>query len=337
LSDSRDRADNDHVDLDRQVDRLLAALEAAGAPSPAPPVGRDTVAAFEKLLAPLELPRELRQLWERVNPGGLQVAPFPNSAEGLQDREFADPAFSWWGCRRQIDDPGLIPEILFCVSRVSSRFRFVELGGPHGRGGTVYEWQYGGSDFRACFASIASWLAAVADELEDGPYRTIGDRGEAAVFMEPGRYAERTRLREAAVIGSSADSWPEAWRAASRLFDARRRPRPADRSVSELLWAREKDRVEGTVAGVVERRLWSERGTRVFICDGTGLLDAWCDAAVSTEWMLRRDGFRTFEADVVVGPDLERIPSARIGWVDHALDAPPPQAHITALRPFIFG
>jgi hypothetical protein len=254
----------------------------------------------------------------------------------MQDSEFADPAFSWWGCRRQIDDPGPIPEILFCVSRVSSRFRFVELGGPHGRGGTVYEWQYGGSDFRPCFASIASWLAAVADELEGGAYRAIGDRGEAAVFLDPDRYAERARLHEVAVIGSSPDSWPEAWRAAARLFDGRRRPKPADRSVSELLWASE-NRVEGTIAGVVERRLWSERGTRVFICDGTGLLDAWCDAAVPTEWMLRGRSCRTFEADVVVGPDLEHIPSARIGWVDQALDAPPPQAHITALRPLLFA
>ena len=335
MTDSRSSADNELVDLDRELDRLLAALEAAGAPSPAPPVGPETIVAFEKLLAPLELPRELRRLWERVNPGGMPVAPFPESGEGMLDTEFADPAFSWWACRRQIDDPGVIPEILFCVSHVSTRFRFVELGGTHGPGGAVYEWQRGGSDFSPCFSSIASWLAAVADELEAGPYRTIGDRGQAAVFMDPDRYAERARLPDAAVINRSPDSWPDAWRAASRLFDTRRRPNPADRSVSELLWASEK-RVEGTVAGVVERRLWSERGTRVFICDGTGLLDAWCDAAVPAEWMLRLRTFRTFEADVVVGPDLEHIPSARIGWVDQALDAPPPQAHITALRPLLF-
>src|SRR5215207_8767714 len=40
----------------------------------------------------------------------------------MLDTELADPASSWWACRRQIDDPGLIPEdpvLRFAPSGVS--------------------------------------------------------------------------------------------------------------------------------------------------------------------------------------------------------------------------
>jgi hypothetical protein len=292
------------------------------------------IANFEKLVAPLELPGELRRLWERLNPATLAVAPRPDSAEAMSVTEFADPAFSWWAYRRQVDHPGLVPEILLCVSAGVGRFRFVELAGPHGEGGMVYEWHYGGSAFRPCFGSIAAWLGALADGLREDP-QTVGERGAAMAWVDPATYAERARLPDVPPIGPEPEAWPDSWKAAARMFDGRRRPKPADRSISELLSESAERRVTATIEGVVERRLWGDRGTRMLVCDGTGLLDAWCAATVGAEWLLRSQ--RTFEVDVVAGPGLEppQLESSR--WIDRAMNAAPPQAHVTGLRPLLFG
>jgi len=314
------------VSLDGELDRVLAALERGGA-APPEPVPAATIAAFEALVAPLELPAELRRFWERVNPGSLFVAPFPDAAEGMSATEFAEVTLSWWAYRRQLDDRGPIPETLLCIAQLVDRFRFVELAGAHGSGGIIYGWERAGGVFEPQFASIVDWLARVADELEDGPFRTLGDPGGAMLYIDPDRYAERT--------GGPGEAPLEAWRKQSGLFDGKRRPKPADRSISELLWDSVDRRVEATVSGALQRRLWSDSGSRVLICDATGLLHAHCDPSPQTEWLLGR--YERFEVDLVAGPNLDhRLVGRGRAPADRALDALPPQARVTALRPYVF-
>ena len=319
--------------IEREVDRLLIALAEGGAPQPRPGAGEE-VAELEGLVAPLRLPAELAWFWRRVDPRSLAVAPFPDSSEGMGNTEFARVAFAREAFRRQLDDPGIAPPALLCVSVVRPRMRFAELAGPNGDGGRMYEWVQGRDELVPCFESIADWVAAVADGLEAGPWRTIGDPGAALLYIEPEEYARRARVEGATPVAASPEDWPQEWRHAAELLDAKRRPSGPTISISELLSAAREGDVEATVSGAVTTGVVTPAGGRMLVCDGTGILDAFYERTVVTE----REIFdqHTFELDVVAGPAVghpraEATRTRELPW-----DETPPQARVKAARPVLF-
>jgi hypothetical protein len=70
-------------DVDGAIDRLRAAVPAAGVAVPDSAGDVEALALLEREIAPFRLPRSLRRLWERVASSNLPAGPLPESSAQL--------------------------------------------------------------------------------------------------------------------------------------------------------------------------------------------------------------------------------------------------------------
>lgn len=300
--------------LDEAVDRLVAAYRGAGLPRIRPARrGIDRVLAdIQREIAPLRLPEELVRFWQLVDPATITVAPYPHPTT-------ADFALHCWKSHRD-ELPGATPRLLFPVAYESHGFLLVELDDGRG-GGAVLEWAYCGSPFRVRFAALSGYVNLLATMIELGEFARHRTETHAWVEFDPERRwedAQAVRLTSVQPlpqlgltreIDEDVRQWPEHWLASSGLTGEARTPRGATTTVAQLLrGAAAGTAMSGTIRALVTSLAGTAEGRRIEVDDGTGVLDVWCPAAVSTYGPSVE---RRFEFDVVVQPHPDSPPDWR--------------------------
>jgi len=296
------------------VDRLVAAYRDAGLP-PIRPASRGidrVLAGIEREVAPLQIPAELARFWQLVDPATITVAPYPHPTT-------ADFALDSWKSHRD-EFPGMTPRLLFPVAYESHGFLFVELDDGWGQAGSVFEWGYAGSPFYVRFAALSGYVDLLATMIELGEFRRHDREMHSWVEFDPERRWEDAlavrlttaqplpRLGAAREIDEDIRQWPEHWLASNGLTSEVRSPRGATTTVAELLRRSAAGAMSETIRATVTSLAGSAAGSRISVDDGTGVLDVWCPAAVSTYGPAIR---RAFEFDVVVQPNPASPPDWR--------------------------
>jgi hypothetical protein len=330
------------VDVDTAVDRLASALEGAGvALSRAP----DDLAVLEEIadvIAPLRLPADLVRYYERVDPGAPGIEPHPRCSP-------LDFALRGW-LQHRYGAPGMVPEALFPLCYESWSYLFVELETPDHAGGRLFDWSYGGSDFRLRFASVADWLGVLAEVVEEGAWTPLegASCGRPAVRPDQDVYARVAAMTlggDALVVPENAARWPPHWHA--RSVDPDAEPRGPTHTISALRASMAAGRLSATIAGAYSRVAGvAHEGARLTVVDGTGALDVWCPASVARYDALGAADYLEFDVSTAVPGDWRppRQPeskspaeavapnSLRLTFVEW-LHRTPPEAIVSALRP----
>jgi hypothetical protein len=331
------------MDVDTAIDRLASALEAAGVVLS---LGGDDHAILEKVAAaisPLRLPAELARFYERVDPGVIGIEPHPRCAA-------LDFALQGWLQHRD-GAPEMVPEVLFPLCYESWSFLFVELDTPERLGGRLFEWSYGGSDFRLRFGSLTDWLDVLAEVVEAGAWKPLegASGGRRAIRPDPDIYARVTARRlgqGALVVPEDTESWPRHWHAKS--VDPGAEPTGATHTIGELRASLGAGPLSATIAGVFSRvAVVAHEGERLMVVDGTGVLDVWCPASVARFHALAAADYLEFDVTVGTAPAEWQPPSRpaskappnsvapnprRLAFVDW-LHRTAPEAVVSALRP----
>lgn len=300
--------------IDALVDRLNAALTAAGYPTTKTPLGPETqLTAVASAIAPFKLPRDVEQFWRRVDPQSLAVTAFPR----LIGPEFA--LDTWVSHIEEI--PGQLPRLLFPVAYDSHCFLFVELDDGAGSEGVVVSWGYAGSPFAVAFPNFRACLDLFVTMIEIEEFDRHSFEGRSWAYIDGQRWNDAAAVRLAQALPLSRfgtriefeediDEWPRHWLDSNGVTEEVRAPRGPTATIAELLDASvgTDTPVTGTVHGLVTFLTGNGSGCRVTISDGTGELDVWCPAAVT---MFGPTMSQTFEFDVVVRPEAPSPPDAK--------------------------
>jgi hypothetical protein len=297
--------------IEAAVRRLQGALATIGAPLLLPSRNATALRNVAAAVAPLRLPVEVYHFWRLTdgNSSNFTFFPYPQAT---------DPDFAlecWHEHRLQ---PGMTPDLLFPVCYESHAFLLVELDGVHGAGGACFTWAYGLEPFVLVASDLVCYLEVAAETLEaghlvrqvyDGRVSYHFDDNEfQAALQERLRQSPHPRYGEAAEIGWTPTSWPSHWLASVGPAAKEKQTRGATTTIAALS-------ATGSTTGTAGRiharvcELWGvSDGVRVTIDDGTGMLDAWCPAAV-TMFGPAYDG-RHYEFDLVITEDAPRSAQA---------------------------
>jgi hypothetical protein len=295
--------------IEDAIRRLDRALRANGLPRLRKP-GRDvraTIDAIHAEIDPLRLPYEVEAFWRRVDPDSLAVAPFPRPVTA---------AFALDTHRmHHRDTPGFAPRLLFPVCYASHVFLLAECDDGSGHDGALFERAYDDDTFHLRHAGLGAWLDLFATMLELGEVRNgVFDpdrQWEGAAAVRLAAALPLPRHGAARTVDADPRLWPAHWLGSSGLTPAATAARGASTTVAELVRGAGPGReVAGTIRARVLRLVGSGEGTRVLVSDGTGDLDLWCPAAVTTYGPVIEE---EFEFDVVVRgavappPDVDGI------------------------------
>lgn len=208
------------MQIDSAIDRLIAALERAGAPTPLAPRDLDVLHQIEASIAPLALPTEVRAFWTRVDPATIAIAPYPPPTS---------PAFALDSWTESADEFSMmVPKVLFPIARESHGHLMVELESDGGAAGTVFECGYGGP-FHRRFDSVADWLGQIAALVEAGGYERHELPGGQVRYLDDAEVWERLTADYATdhtphwlygdllIVEEGVPDWPVHWRRASGL------------------------------------------------------------------------------------------------------------------------
>jgi hypothetical protein len=302
------------VTTDDRIDRLCAALEAAGAPAPRPPDSDDALAELEAEVEPLRLPAGLRRVWERIDAGTMALNAHPR---------LSNPEFALFGWRMARDEEFGTPENMLAFCYESHFHLLIELDDGEQPGGTVFEYGFTDQTLTMLCAHLDDWLEVLTEILEEGAY----ERGEgvAGAWLQANqeRYEALCRRRLAAgrphpLYGEEGQlpldprSWPEHWHRAVEPFRRAQQPRGANATVRDLLAAARNGEAHGTLAGVQTRTAVGapHEPWRIALLDDTGILDVLCPAQVPGLGVLGRT--HRVELDVRV-PHI-RGPRPMVDW-----------------------
>lgn len=302
--------------IDARIDRLLAALESAGAHpvSDAEP-DAESLTSLDEALAPLRLPEDLHRLYERLNPAALPLVTYP----GLTDLEFA-----LWGWRQHVEhEPGdpANPAGLFAFAYESWNHLLIELDGAGVEPGAVFEWGFGGDDFKLRCVSFGDWLDVTVKALEHGDFEVRKRDGRAVVVVDAERWRlmARDRLQEhlphplygtETAFAEGEEDWPEHWHRSDALGRETPPPDATARTVAELLQACREGPSHATLEGrFMVLSLRAGQSTRIVLWDRSGKIDIECPSTISGAARLRMEG----EAKVEVEAPRAGPPDGRLG------------------------
>jgi hypothetical protein len=301
--------------IDDAVRRLVGAYREAGLAEigPAATGIEQVLAEIQREIAPLRLPDELVRFWQLVDPATISIAPYPHPTT-------AEFALDSWKSHRD-EFPGMTPRLLFPIAYESHGFLFVELDDGQGHPGAVLQWGYAGSPFYVRFATLSGYVDLLATMIELGEFKRHKTDTHFWVEFDPeGRWEDAQAVRLTAAqplqrLGASREldedvrRWPEHWLASNGLTSEVRSPRGATTTVAELLRkAATGTEVRGTIHATVTSLAGSGEGSRISVDDGTGVLEVWCPAAVSSYGPVIRT---QFEFDVIVQPNPASPPDWR--------------------------
>lgn len=294
--------------IDASIDALTDALTDAGVEPPQPPSDLAVLEQIDAAIAPLRLPGDVRRFWERVDPRTLNVEVWPS---------FVTPEFALDSWRNGRDEfPALAPATLFGVAYSSWVWVSVELDGPHGEGGTLFQWTLDGDDFRVGYPKLGDWLDRIAALLGEGSYERLdAERGPVVRLnddwsewddLPPSVLASNTVYGSISALPRDPLEWPARWQQASDIDTEG--PRGTTHTIAALLASDPAVEVRATIAGVV-LSLAGERDTSVRVTDGTDTIDILCPAPTTALGPKVR---QRFEFDVVMPPGHRRRPSENV-------------------------
>lgn len=212
----------------------------------------------------------------------------------------------------------MTPDLLFPVCYESHASLLVELDGVRGAGGACFSWAYGLEPFVLVASDLVGYLEVAAEMLESGHLARQVQDGHVSYHVDDSAFQAALRKRlgqsphprhgKAAEIGWNPTSWPSHWLASVGPVAQERHGRGATTTIAALS-------ATGSIMGTVGRiharvrELWGfSDGVRVTIDDGTGMLDAWCPAAVTV--FGPADDARCYEFDLVIIADAPRAAHA---------------------------
>ncbi len=293
------------MDIDRSIDALIEALEAADVEPPRAPADREVLEQIATAIAPLCLPADVRRFWERIDPGTLRADVFPTLRE---------PRFALETWQREREEFPQLPAILFLMGYESWSCISVELDGVDSAGGALFQWSLDGGDFHLGYHELGDWLARIADLVRAGSYERHAHRdgGAALRIVDEWDEIRSAALRaggvrhpiygEATAVPRDPIAWPAHWQRAVGIESADIAPRGATATVAELLASDPASEARATIAG----RVLSLAGgvdTCVRVSDGTETITVLCPAAVTALGPVVGE---SFEFDVVVAPGARR-------------------------------
>jgi hypothetical protein len=288
--------------IDDAISRLFKVTKRSVLPRVRKGGNKRILAAIADEIRPLHLPNDLLTFWRRVDVASVAATPFP----GLETAELALAAWQ----QHHSEHPGMSPRLLFPFAYERHSFLFVELDGPAGDGGAVYEWGSADDDFHLVHASVASYVAQLATMIELEEFVVHHADGSSWVEFDPDRQWEGARAVRLAselqasgrtwerVVPGDAALWPARWLTSDGVTEQDLIPQGATSTVAALLaLAAAGKPAEGTIRGTVTWLGGSAGDVRVTVDDGTGELDIWCPAKVCRFGPTIRVNF---EFDVVV-------------------------------------
>jgi hypothetical protein len=308
------------VDIDGSIDALIDALAVAGIERPLGLSNRGVIDEIEATIAPLRIPADLLRFWERVGGSPRRVQAWP---------EFCPPEFgldSWRNGREEF--PGQAPALFYLIAYSSWNCMSIELAGPHGEGGSLFQWSLDGEDFILRYHRLGDWLERIAGLTLAGSYKRW-ESGEKGAWLEvEDDRAEKHAARfdelpphpvygRATVFPKEVEAWPVHWQQASGVEPEDIPQRGATHTITELLASDPAHAISATVEGKVIS-LAGQRDTYVRVTDGTETIDIHCPAAITA--LGPRLGER-YEFDVVVPPGHRRRPPENVIRAKHPDDA----------------
>ncbi len=167
-------------------------------------------------MAPLQLPAELRALWETVAIGtsrGLRVEPYPR----LTSPEFALESWNMLRIEREEDVP---PNLAVLVGYESHGCMSIELDMDGVQGGALFDWFISSpGGFTRRYNHLHEWLDHITTVVERGAYkRSEQDDGTWLVLLDdaeplaaPHPQYDSPRVNDG--------EWPRHWIEAAAIFD----------------------------------------------------------------------------------------------------------------------
>jgi hypothetical protein len=293
------------MDIDRAIDALLHALYAAHVDRPRPPVDLAVLDQIAAEIAPLRLPADVRRFWERIDPATLGVEVFP----ALCNPRFA--LETWQSGRSEF--PGH-PAVLFLIGYESWSCMSIELDGPGGVGGTLFQWRLEGGDFHLGHRRIGDWIARIAELITARSYeRLAGNRGTVLRIEDDLDEIRSAKLRAGGsdhplyggltAIAREPLQWPAHWQRAAGIEPHDIHARGATHTVAELLASDPATEIRATIAGLVSDLAGFGSDIRVRITDGTETIEILCPAPVTALGPVVGE---SFEFDVVIPAGARR-------------------------------
>ena len=298
-------------DIDAAIDRLDAALVAAGFEGLAPP---KSDAAFEEIaeaVRPYALPKDLVRFWDRVDPERIGVTLFPALVG-------PSSALELYRLNRDADlFPLAGPPLLFPIAYSSHVHRSIELVSEWSDGGAIFTWAWGDDGFRLGYRSLSELVDTCAALVAEGALERRGGFAFVPIEAEEGKQSARLEMApphalygDAREIAAEVDAWPAHWLESSGIDVRNREPLGATHTIAALVDAAEHGPVRGRIAGTVTRVVGFGGDTLVLVDDGTRPLDVWCPAGTSPWGPVHRARFEfevTLQGPVPPPPDFDRI------------------------------
>jgi len=288
------------MNVDSALDRLVAALAAAGMPAASPPESTAALEELERAIAPMRLPADVRWFWQRVDPLTMGFRTWPEIHR-------PDRALVAW--RMEHDEfPGQNPGALVQIAYTSQSCMCVELDVGDIPGGALFASYIPDGEYERRFNDLGEWLVEIACHVELGRFVRCEYPGQLYLAVPD---PDTEELEEAAPtplaphpvhgdvvhIGSDILDWPEHWQRATGLEATDLALRGATHTIAELLALPSAHRTRATILGRVIHLLGSGASIRVRVDDGSAAIEVACPAA-TTMLGPRIDDW--FEFDVVV-------------------------------------
>ncbi|HEX5029814.1 MAG TPA: hypothetical protein VFV56_13455 [Gaiellaceae bacterium] len=268
--------------LDLAIDRLDAALRAAGLGPLEPATDTGVVAEIAAAVSPYLLPADLARFWERVR---VEQDAFPVS--GWNMGSLSPPAVALEAYRLNLEPelPMVFgPPLLFPIARHSETQWSVELQSEWTAGGVVVSHS---GDMQVEYPSLTDLVEVYAELVEEGAHSA---GAQPALLRSRGEAKQRARLADPSLratygaslrIGADPSGWPAHWLASAGIDPASRTPLGATYTVAELVATAGAGPVAGRIRGEIVQLGGGGAGYLIVIEDGTGRLDVWCPVRTS--------------------------------------------------------
>jgi len=271
------------VSIYEALDRLVTARRVAGLRPLKPSKAQKELRAIVEAVHPLRLPDDLLAFWSQVDVFSLDPAPWP----APQSLDFV---LETW--REHQDGTFAHPRLMlpFCYS--SHAFTMVELHAAGDRGGTLFNWAYGGGEFDVSFPSVTAWVDLLATMIETGDFEGGSNWSGEWSGLDLGLWDELRNLRLALALplptyGATTNfsdvlhAWPEHWRTSSGLDPVADRGHGATTTIAGLLERARHGDARGTVHARIVSSAGKADGLLVTLDDGSATVSVWCPAAVT--------------------------------------------------------
>ncbi len=283
------------TDIDAAIERLLRAIDRAGAPAPSNPASDADLEALRAMVAPLRVPDDLERLWRRFQDAPSQII---DTLE-LQPVDLTIDFAPYTNQSRA----------LLLIASGGDRHRYVELHGAGDiDGGAVWAGGTFEPELRELAPSVAVLIDVTAVAWERGIVRPIGvvDVPRVKWDEEAWDRLKAELLPAGRVAGARPSGWLPRWLAVEGLDPRDVMPKGPTASIGTLLAQGRMVAQPATIRGRIISLATGE-ALAVTVDDGTGEVLVYVPREADRFGIIRIG--ETFELDVRQIPaDLEVVP-----------------------------